>query len=552
VQPASAGTSLLRRTYRQPLVVLMGVVSLVLLIACANIANLLLARGAARRHEFSLRVALGASRWRIVRQVLTESALLAAAGTIAGFVLAEWSVRLLVRQLSTPMNPVFLDLSTDWRLIGFTTAVAAITVLLFGAWPAIRATRVTAADALKEQGRSVAGETNWRLGGALVVVQVALSLVLVAGAGLFLRTFTSLASFNLGFDPAPVLGVAVRETTESEGTEDSALRYRRMIDQIQAVPGVTSAAFSDVIPVSGSQWNGFIENPEGLSLPQDERSVMLNAITPGWFSTMGTRLLAGRDFTWRDTKDAPRVVLVNQAFAAKYFPGQNPIGRVVRALAEPNETAPDETIIGLVENAVYLQVRAGTPPTMYKPVLQREGSADNLVVRVASGTGIDVRPGIAAALASVDRDLSLTFRPLGPLVDASITRERLVAMLAGFFGVLAVLLAGLGLYGVVSYGVGRRRAEIGIRMALGASSAGVVRLVVTRVAILVGAGVIAGGALSLWAGRYVGSLLYDLKPRDPATLAGAVLVLAIVAAGASWWPARRASRINPTDVLREG
>ena len=552
VQPASVGTSALRRTYRQPLVVMMVVVGLVLLIACANIANLLLARGAARRHEFSVRLALGASRWRIVRQVVTESALLAAAGAAAGFAFAVWGTRLLVRQLSTPANVVFLDLSADWRVIGFTSAVAATTVLLFGVVPAIGATRVAPTDAMKEQGRSVASESNWSFGGALVIAQVALSLVLVVGAGLFLRTFTSLAYFKLGFDPDPIMTVSVRETRGPGPPEDPAIRYRRMVDLMQAVPGVASAAFSDVIPTTGSQWDTFIENPEGLSLPRDERNVFLNAITPGWFGSMGTKLIAGRDLDWRDTKGMPPAVVVNQAFAAKYFPGRSPIGLTIREEAEPNETAPDQTVVGVVEDAVYLMARDGAPPTIYKSMLQREGSADNIVVRAASGTGTDLRSGIAAALASVDKDLSLTFRPLAAQVNASITSERLVAMLAGFFGVLAVLLAGLGLFGVVSYGVGRRRAEIGIRMALGASSAGVVRLVVRRVAVLVGAGVIVGGAITLWVGKYIDSLLFELEPRDPLTLAGAVAVLVTVAAAASWWPARRASRINPIEVLREG
>jgi putative ABC transport system permease protein len=552
VKPASGGISGLRRVYRQPLVVIMGVVLLVLLIACANIANLLLARGAARRHEFSVRLALGASRWRIVRQVLTESALLAFAGAAAGFAFAAWGTRLLVRQLSTPANIVFLDLSADWRLIGFTSAVAAATVVIFGVVPAIRATRVAPTDALKEQGRSIAGESGWSFGGALLIVQVALSLVLVVAAGLFLRTFTSLAHFNLGFDPAPIMTVSVRESRGPGPADDPAIRYRRMVDLIQAVPGVASAAFSDVIPVTGRQWDGLIENPNGLSLPETERAVFMNAVTPGWFSTMGTRLIAGRDLDWRDTKDMPLAVVVNQTFAAKYFPGRSPIGRTIREVSDPNETTPDLMVVGVVEDAVYLMVRDGMPPTVYKSMLQREGSADNIVVRAAGGTGPDIRSGIAAALTSVDKDLSLTFRPLAAQVDASITSERLVAMLAGFFGALAVLLAGLGLFGVVSYAVGRRRAEIGIRMALGASSAGVVRLVVRRVALLVGAGVIVGGALTLWVGRYVDSLLFGLEPRDPLTLAGAVAVLVAVAAAASWWPARRASRINPTEVRREG
>jgi putative ABC transport system permease protein len=554
---AGTGNSSLRRRYERPLLTILVVVALVLLIACANIANLLLARATARRHELSVRVALGASRWRLARQLLCESLLLAGIGAGAGLLIASWASRLLVRQLSTQTNTVFLDLSLDWRVLAFTIGVTVATALLFGTAPALRASGVAPMDALKEHGRGTSSDSRASLASGLVVAQVALSLILVVAAGLFMRTFSSLANLHLGFDRDRVLLVNINAQRTEIPPDDRLNTYRRIREAVLAVPGVASAAVSFVTPVSGNTWNNRVEVSGGVPLGERQRSANFNAVTPGWLATFGTPLIAGRDVTDGDRKGTPPVVLVNQAFAKKFLNGANPIGHTVATEpGGPGATPPFE-IVGVVADAVYRALREPVPPTMYVPLAQfgdgrRPPPASMSVsVRTVTGSPALLARSVSAAITGVNRDLALTFRPLADQVDASLTQERLVAMLAGFFGALALLLAGLGLYGVTSYAVSRRRTEIGIRMALGAAPAGVVRLVLARVTLLVGVGVIVGAGLSLWAATFVKTLLYGLEPRDPVTLVGAAVILGTVGAIAGWLPAHRASRIDPAEVLRD-
>jgi len=554
--PAASGESGLRRRYERPLVIIMIVVALVLLIACANIANLLLARATARRHELSVRLALGASRWQLVRQLLTESAVLSGAGAALGVLFALWGSRLIVGQLSTATNIVFLDLSLDWRVLAFTIGVTAATALLFGTAPAFRAAGIAPMEAIKEHGRSAAGDARFGLANGLVVAQVALSVVLIVAAGLFVRTFTQLGSVHLGFDHERVLVVNVNAQRTQIAPADRLATFERVRERVRAVPGVAEAALSEITPVSGAGWNGRVDVSDTPTLNDRQSITFINGITPGWFATFGTPLVAGRLFNDRDRQGAPRVVVVNQAFARNFLNGANPIGHVVRSRGGfVNPEAPKE-IVGVVADAVYRNLREPIPPTMYVPFEQMEDPmptrpAVSVVVRAASGSPALLSRSIARAIAEVNPDLAITFRPLTDVVNASLTQERLVAMLSGFFGGLALLLAGLGLYGVTAYAVSRRRTEIGIRMALGAAPAGVVRLVLSRVSLLVGAGVIAGAGISLWASRFVGPLLFGLQPRDPATLVGAAVVLSTVGAIAGWLPARRASRIDPSEVLRD-
>jgi len=551
--PAATGASGLRQRYRLPLTTIMVVVGLVLLIACANIANLLLARATARRHELSVRVALGASRWRIARQLLAESLLLSGTGALVGLLFARWGSRLLVRQLSTSTTNVFLDLAVDWRVLGFTAAVAIGTAVLFGTAPALRGTRVQPNDALKSEGRGVIGEGRLSLGNALVVVQVALSLILIIGAGLFVRTFASLANLNLGFDRDPILVVSINAQRAQLEPDQRRELFSRLVEAASNVPGVTSAALSAVTPISGSTWNNRIELPDGPSLPENERLTYINLISGDWFRTYGTPLIAGRDFTSADIKGSQQVAIVNEAFARKFAYGKNPVGTRVRQPGFGDDPTIDREIVGYVKDAAYRSLREPVPPTMYVPSAQQASPPSSMAisVRAAGGSPVLLTKSLAASLTAVRSDLALTFRPLADQVNAALTQERIVAMLSGFFGILALLLAGLGLYGVTSYTVSRRRSEIGIRMALGAAPGRVVAMVLRRVAILVGLGVIAGAAVSLWAARFVTVLLYGLQPRDPLTLAGAVVVLATIAALAGWIPARRASRIDPARVLRD-
>ena len=555
--PAAHGDSGLRRRYQRAVVILMSIVALVLLIASANIANLLLARATARRHELSVRLALGASGRQLVQLLFTESLVLATAGAGLGVLLARWGSRVLVSQLSTETNRVFLDLSLDWRVLCFTMAATGITALLFGTAPAFRATEVQPIEAIKEHGRGAVGHRHGGIAGSLVIAQVALSVILVAAAGLFVRTFASLATLPLGFQPDRVLVVTVNAQRARIAPEDRLAVFDRVQGSVRALPGVAGASLSFITPVTGAGWNGNVDVSGMPALPGRQAMTFKNAITADWFDTFGTPLIAGRPFTGADRRGAPPVAIVNQAFVRRFMNGASPIGHLVRDRGIPglpNKDVPKE-IVGVVADAIYRNLREPIPPTLYVPLGQVNESfafpSLSLNVRSDTGSPALLSRSIAAAVASVNADLDVTFRPLGRVVDASLTQERLIATVSGFFGGLALLLAGLGLYGVTSYAVNRRRSEIGIRMALGAAPGGVVRLVLRRVASLVAVGVTAGVLASMWAARFVETLLFGLAPRDPMTIAMAALILTAVGALAGWIPARRASRIDPAQVLRD-
>jgi len=554
--PGASGTSVLRNRYQRPLLTILVVVALVLLVACANIANLLLARATARRHELSVRLALGAGRWRLARQLLVESLVLSTIGALLGLLFAAWGSRALVAQLSTQVNRVVLDLPLDWRVMGFTIAVSMGTALLFGTAPAFRAARVAPIDALKEHGRTAGTDSRVSISSGLVIAQVALSLVLVVAAGLFMRTFAGLASVRLGFDSDRILAVGVNALRSRVEPADRASLFQRLADEVAALPGVMHAAGSVVTPVSNSTWGNNVNVPGAPDMPDRDHNSLVNIITPGWFATYGTRILAGRDIDARDSATAPHVALVNEAFARRFFPGRTVIGGTIEFSRGTSQQAPSMLIIGVVEDAVYRNLREPVGPTLYQPMAQYDPSrfplpSFSISVRAAAGSPLELSRSVASARTSVDGDLAFTFRPLADQINASLIQERMVAMLSGFFGGLAMLLAALGLYGVTSYAVSRRRAEIGIRMALGAAPSGVVRLVLARVTALVAIGVAVGAGVSVWASRFVATLLFGLEPRDPATLVGAATILAAIGAIAGWLPAYRASRIDPAEVLRE-
>jgi predicted permease len=548
---AATGSSFLRDRYQRPLIAIMTVVGLVLLIACGNIANLMLARATARRHELSVRRALGASRGRIARQLLIESAVLALIGGSLGVLIAMAGSRALVQQLSTDTARVVLDLSLDWKLLAFTASVAIGTALLFGTAPALRGARVEPSEVLKEQGRGGSAQRAG-VGSGLVIAQVALSLVLVVAAGLFTRTFGELAHLRLGFDRERVVLASVRAGKSPVPPPQRAAFYEELRQSVLGVPGVASAAMSRITPVSGSTWNAVADVIDGRDLPESERSVSMNLITPAWFATYGTPLIGGRDFAPSDNQEAPRVAIVNQTFARTFINGGSPLGRTIRLPAKPDGTIPTLEIIGVAGDAIYRSLREPIPPTIYVPMAQQAGleATMSLAIRSRNATPAALTHGIANALTAVDRNISVRFRDLGTQVDSTLVPERVMAMLSAFFGGLALLLAGLGLYGVTLYAVNRRRAEIGIRLALGTSPATVIRLVLRRVAVQVAAGVGIGAVLSLWATHFVKALLYGLAPQDPLTMIGASIVLAGIGAIAGWLPARRIAAIDPAVVLR--
>jgi predicted permease len=554
LEVTATGNSGLRTRYQRPLTTLMVVVGLVLLIACANIANLLLARATARRHELSVRLALGASRSRLARQLLSESLVLSAIGAVLGLLFAQWFSRLLVRQLSTTTNNVYLEMALDWRVLGFTAAVAIATAIVFGTVPALRATRVEPNDAMKSQGRGIAGQNRFALGNLLVVVQVTLSMVLLVGAGLFVRTFTSLVNLDLGFEHRPVLVANVNiQPLQLEPDARWAL-FERLREAAAGTPGVQSAALSVVTPISGSTWSYRLEQLDGRPIQADDRGVFVNLVTADWFRGYGMTLLAGREFTAADRRGTPDVIVVNEAFARKFLGGANPIGHRVREPARPSAPNPEREIVGYVADAAYRSLREPVPATMYIPFEQNPTapSQTSISVRAATSSPALLTKSLAASLTAVHPGVAITFRVLSDQIDAALTQERLVALLSGFFGLLALLLAALGLYGVTSYAVSRRRAEIGLRIALGAAPTGVIGMVLARVALLVGVGVAVGIGASVWASRFVAPLLYGLQPRDPATLIGAAILLGAIGALAGGIPAVRASRIDPARVLRDG
>ena len=562
VVQAASGTSRLRARFERPLVAILVVVALVLLIACANIANLQLARAAARRHELSIRVALGAPRWRLMRRWLVESLLLSTIGSLLGLLFAAWGSRALVAQLSSSSDRVYLDLSLDWRVLAFTVSIAIGTAVLFGTLPALRAARVAPVDALKEQGRGLSADTRVNLSSGLVVVQVALSLVIVVAAGLFVRSFKNLITLPLGFDTDRVLLVNVNVARTHVSAGDRIALFERLTREASAAPGVANAASSLITPVVGGGMVDVVRVPGApLSLQAmnngrlAEHSTFLNYITPGWFRTYGTPIRAGRDFDERDVREAPLVIIVNEAFVRKFMSDKRPIGASV-AFERGGAAPVYKTVIGVVADAAYGSLRDEASATEYAPLAQFDfrGSAPgdiSLSLRSSAGSPMLMARSVSTALLMVDPDLVFSFRPLEEQVSASLTQERLVALLSGFFGALALLLAGLGLYGVTSYAVNRRRAEIGIRMALGAAPGSVVRLVLRRVAILVAIGVLVGAAASAWVTKFVAALLYGLEPRDPMTLVGAAVILAAVGTVAAWLPAYRASRIDPAETLRD-
>ncbi len=546
LEAAAVGGSNLRRTAMGPLAALMTVVALVLLVACANVAHLGLARASARRHELSLRTALGASPLRLARQLLTESLLLSSVGAALGLVFAAWCGDLLVRQFSTAEHTVALDIPFDWRVLCFTAALAVGAAVLFGTVPALRAARAQPIEALKQRGWDVPGGGRLSVHHGAVAAQVAFSVLLVVAAGLFSRTFAALAGRDLGFDRDRVLVVGLDAGPGRIAPAGRAALFERVRESVAVLPGVSSVATSVVAPLSGEVWITGL--PGEGSEPDGSRFAFQNMVSPGWFATFGTRLLAGREFDGRDVAGAPAVAIVNREFARRYLRGEDPVGRTVRLSSSSVE------VVGLATDAVYASLREPVPPTLYTPIAQSGNPPPAVVlsVRAAQGPPAALARSVASAIGAVDPTLAISFKPLDSLVDASLVNERLLAMLSSFFGGLGLLLAALGLFGVTSYGVSRHRTEIAIRIALGALPVRVLRLVLGRVAVTVGIGIGLGVAASLAGTRLLHSLLFGIEPGDPLTLVAAALALAVVAALAGWLPARRAVRLDPAEVLRGG
>ena len=523
LKPASRGLSYLRTDYHASMVLLMIMVGLVLLMACANLANLLLAQAGARSREVAVRLALGASRGRLIRQHLTESLLLATGGAALGAIWAQWAGRLLVLWISPSRGPVFLSLAPDFRMVAFTGGVTIITGLLFGVGPALRATRLTPQPALKEGGNGLT-DSRQRLsfGRALVTGQVAMSLLLLVGAGLFVRSLQGLLTQEMGFRRDHMLLVRPEWRWAPYTTERKFAASEQFLEQLRSLPGVESASASAVTPIGGMAYMDDIE----ISSRQGYRKAhsFFNTVTPGFFATMGTKLLAGRDFTNHDTQHAPRVALLNETAARRFFPGIDPIGQTYREPAFEKRPEIVAQFVGVVQDAKYVNLRRDPPPTIYIPMAQNPEVFAWCEVRYA-GPVADLISRVEEGVRATDPRIGLDFRLFSTQISESVLQERLVARLTSVFGVLALGLASIGLYGLVAYAVTRRRSEIGVRMALGASPGAVVRLMLRETAGLLGAGVSLGLLSAVVGGRFVRSMLFGLAPTDPLTLGGACLVL---------------------------
>jgi putative ABC transport system permease protein len=554
LRPATTGFSDTGVRYRTALFALMAIAGIVLLIACANIANLLLARAAARQREFSVRMAIGASRSRIVRQLMTESLLLSISGAGAGLLFALWGSRLLVRLLSTSGNPIDVDLSPDARVLTFTIGMAIVTAVVFGFAPAFRGTGFALNQVLKESTRSaLQGGTRFNLGKALVIGQVALSLVLLLGAGLFLGTLRNLLMVDAGFNRHNVLLVKADLQQAGVGKPQRIRTYEEILSRLRAVSGVESAATSVLTPITGAGWNGFTY-PEGFT-PQSERDslIFFNRVSPAYFKTMRTPLLLGRDFSEGDDLRAPLVMILDESTARHFFGQANPIGKTIGM--DKRDGGPGKDlyhVVGVVKDAKYNRIDEARKRTAYLVSGQDPDPAPMISYEVRSERPVEeMIPSVRSVISGVNRGISLEFRNFETQVNESLLQPRIVALLSSIFGMLALLLAMVGLYGITAYSVARRRGEIGIRMALGAQARSVVWLMLRDVAVILVAGMSVGFAVSLGAGRLVKSLLYGVQPNDPVQLAGAAILLALATAIAAYIPARRAARIDPMAALRE-
>jgi putative ABC transport system permease protein len=546
-----AGVSDLREQYERPLWLLMAITGLVLTIACANLANLLLARANVREAEIAVRLAIGASRWRLVRQLLAESLVLAITGAALGIGLAQVLSRALVAFISTRGNPLFVGLALDWRMLGFTAALAVLTCLLFGLLPALRATYLSPVVAMRTGRSMTPGRERFSLRRALVVTQMALSLVLLVGALLFVWSLHNLLTTDAGFQSEGLLTVNIDFGKAQYPKERRLGVYRELTDRLSALAGVVSAAQVLFTPVSGDGWNNSI-GPDGAAAAASGKESFFNRAAPGYFRTMGTRLLAGREFNERDTLSAPKVAIVNQVFARKFFGGANPVGRTFHLEAEAGKPEPLFQIVGLVQNTKYYELREDFRPIGFFPIAQDEnpGPGATFVLHV-TGSPSGVIGSAKTTVVAMSPSMGTEFGVFSAQIQDSLLRERLMATLSGGFGLLAGLLAALGLYGVIAYMVARRRNEIGLRMALGADRTRVIRLVLREAILLLGAGLTAGIVLVLWAGRAAATLLYGLHTYDPVSLLAAAMLLTAIALIASYGPARLAATLDPMTALRD-
>jgi len=559
--PAAQGRSPIRQQLSQPLWLLLGIVGGVLLIACANVASLLIARATARQKEIAVRLALGASRGRIVGQLLVESVMLAGIGGLLGLVIAAWTTRFLLGFLPTSDTPHVISGSIDNRILLFNFALSLATGLVFGLVPALRSTKPNLAPTLKDQvGAVVGGSGGVRLRKGLVIAQVTVSVLLLISAGLFIRSLRALRVLDLGLKTDNLIAFNVSPTLSGYTPVRAKQFDKQLLERVSVLPGINGMAFAQMGLLEGNEWDSSMSVEGYEAKPGEDMNPYCNAVSPGYFKTMGIPLVSGRDFDDRDVRfeagdpDAKlpsyKVAIVNESYAKHYFGERTPIGRHIGFGINPGTKTPIE-IIGIVKDAKYTGVRDDIPRQVFFAYMEND-FAGSAVMYVRTTNQPDAAFGAIRQVArQLDANLPIyNLRTLDHQIDQSLLNDRLIATLSSAFGVLATLLAVIGLYGVMAYTVARRTREIGVRMALGAVQGDVVWLVMREVLALVGTGIVLGLVAAWGLGRLISSQLYGVTASDPLTIAGAAGLLLFVALLAGYLPARRATRVNPVLALR--
>jgi predicted permease len=549
ITSGSQGLAKANRNFGQPIYILSTLTAFVLLLACANLANLLLARSAARQREMFVRLALGASRARVLRQVLTESLLLSSLGGIAGLALGYLGRNVIPHLLSAAWQPTPLNTRFDFRIFAFTAAVSLLTGILFGLTPAWQATRTEVNTGLKDAASSTTRRRKGLAGEAIVIVQIALSMLLIVGAGLFVRTLMNLNTVSLGFDPDHLLLFSIQAPKSRYPAPQDVALHQRIEERLARVPGIQSITLTEVPVLAHTQSNSFFQPTDQPPVNKDSSYTDRNRVGQDFFQTYRIPILYGRTFNSADTASSSLVAIINQALAHRYYPNVNPVGKTF--ISEDATSKLLYQIIGVSADAKYNQLRTDSPPTFYSLYRQSKETPAMTYVIKTQLPAIALLPTLRGAVQSIDKDLPLRdIRTQTEQIEATISQERLFATLTAGFGILALILACIGIYGIMAYNVARRTSEIGVRMALGARTRQVLFMILRESSWLAILGIAAGLIAAIALTRFVGSMLYGLKPSDPTTLIAATLILLAVAIAAAYGPARRASRIDPMQALR--
>ncbi|HYL72859.1 MAG TPA: ABC transporter permease [Bryobacteraceae bacterium] len=533
----------LRFRYERPVLFLLFLVGLLLLIACANVASLLAARAAGQRKQIAIRLALGASRWSLIRQQLAESSVLAAAGAGAGFLLSIWMSDLLV-QLTPAGSTGQFSVRPDLTVLGFLLAITCLTTLLFGIAPALESGRAGVGPVLKSESTG-GGKRRGMLSGALVSIQVALSVTLLAGAGLLLHSLHNLHSVAMGFQPENVVVASVNPGANGYSTDRARTLFDNLLDRAESIPGVRAASASLISPVSGSLWLYSVDVPGYPKKPIP--MAYTNAVGPGYFAAIGSELIRGREFTRSDRKGAPPVVVVNEQMAKKFWPGRDPVGQRFKASALGNN---EVEVVGLVRDSIYRDLREDRQPILYVPLLEGNFRSATFELRI-TGNPTPVFTELRARARAVDRDIPLfDLRTLEAQIAGRLSPERMLATVSTILGALAIILAMVGLYSILANSVAQRSREIGIRMALGAEQRQVIGMILRDTLRMVAIGVVLGIPMSLAASRWIQSFLFGVKTQDPVTYVAILSLIAVAGLLAAYVPSRRASNVDPMVVLR--